>query len=51
LHGDGDGDGEVDLGEQADRRPVTPGLPTDDLSGVQACALLGELVILSVTSV
>ena len=43
---DGDGDGEVDVGEQADRGPAVPGLPADDLSGVQAGALLAELVIL-----
>ena len=42
---DGDGDGEVDVGEQADRGPAVPGFPADDLSGVQAGALLGELVI------
>ena len=41
----GDGDGEVDVGEQADRGPAVPGLPADDLPGVQAGALLGELVI------
>ena len=43
LHGDGDG--EVDVGEQADRGPAVPGRPADDLAGVQAGALLGELVI------
>jgi hypothetical protein len=41
----GDGDGEVDVGEQADRGPGVPGLPAEDLSGVQAGALLGELMI------
>jgi hypothetical protein len=44
LHGDGDG--EIDVGEQADRGPAVPGFPADDLSGVQAGGLLGELVIL-----
>ena len=43
LHGDRDG--EVDVGEQADRGPAVPGLPADDLSGVQAGAVLGKLVI------
>jgi hypothetical protein len=43
LHGDGDG--EIDVGEQADRGPAVPGFPADDLSGVQAGGLLGELVI------
>jgi hypothetical protein len=43
LHGDGDG--QVDLGEQADRGPAVPGPPADDLPGVQASALLGELMI------
>jgi hypothetical protein len=42
----GDGDGEVDVGEQADRVPAVPGPPADDLPGVQAGALLAELVIL-----
>ena len=41
----GDGDGEVDVGEKADRGPAVPGLPADDLPGVQAGALLGKLVI------
>jgi hypothetical protein len=41
----GDGDGEVDVGEQAERGPAVPGLPADDLPGVQAGALLGELMI------
>ena len=41
----GDGDCEVDVGEQADRGPAVPGLPSDDLPGVQAGTLLGELVI------
>ena len=45
LHGDGDG--EVDVGEQADRGPAVPGLPADDLPGVQAGGLLAELVIFS----
>ena len=44
LHGDGDR--EVDVGEQADRGPAVPGPPADDLPGVQAGALLRELVIL-----
>ena len=43
LHGDGDG--EVDVGEQADRAPAVPGRPADDLPGVQAGGLLAELVI------
>ncbi len=43
LHGDGDG--EVDVGKQADGGPAVPGFPADDLSGVQAGALLGELMI------
>jgi hypothetical protein len=43
LHGDGDG--EVDVGEQADRGPAVPGPPADDLPGVQPGGLLGELVI------
>ena len=42
---DGDCDGEVDVGEQADRGPAVPRCPADDLPGVQAGALLGELVI------
>jgi hypothetical protein len=45
LDGDGNGNGEVDLGEQADRGPAVPGLPADDLPGVQAGHLLAELVI------
>jgi hypothetical protein len=40
-----DGDREVDVGEQADRGPVVPGFPADDLPGVQAGGLLGKLVI------
>jgi hypothetical protein len=40
-----DGDGQVHAGEQAQGAPAVPGLPADDLSGVQAGALLGELVI------
>jgi len=43
LHGDGDG--EVDVGQEADRGPAVPGPPADDLPGVQAGALLGKLVI------
>jgi len=43
LHGDGDR--EVDVGEQADRGPAVPGLPASDLPGVQASHLLAELVI------
>ena len=43
LHGDGDR--EVEVGEQADRGPAVPGLPADDLPGVQAGALLGKLMI------
>jgi hypothetical protein len=39
------GDREVDVGEQAERGPAVPGLPADDLPGVQAGALLGELMI------
>jgi hypothetical protein len=39
------GDGEVDVGEQAERGPAVPGLPADDLPGVQAGGLLGELMI------
>jgi hypothetical protein len=46
LDGDGDGEVDVDLGEQADRGSAVPGLPADDLSGVQADGLLAELVIL-----
>jgi hypothetical protein len=41
----GGGDGGVDVGEQADRGPAVPGFPADDLAGVQAGGLLGELVI------
>ena len=44
LHGDRDG--KIDVGEQADRGPAVPGLPADDLPGVQAGGLLAELVIL-----
>ena len=43
LHGDGDR--EVDVGEQADRGPPVPGPPADDLPGVQPGDLLGELMI------
>ena len=39
---DGDGDGEVDVGEQADRGPAVPGLPADDLPGVQAVLCLAS---------
>ena len=46
LHGDGDG--QVEVGEQADRGPAVPGPPADDLPGVQAGRLLAELVILSI---
>jgi len=46
----GDGDGEVDVGEQADGGPAVPGLPADDLPGVQARALLGKLVIFFASS-
>ena len=42
----GDGDGEVEVCEQADRGPAVPGFPADDLPGVQAGVLLVELVIL-----
>jgi hypothetical protein len=42
---DGGGDGEVGVGEQADRGPAVPGFPADDLPGVQAGALLGQLMI------
>ena len=42
---DGDGDREEDVGEQADRGPAVPRFSADDLSGVQAGALLSELVI------
>jgi hypothetical protein len=38
-------DGEVEVGEQADRGPAVPGFPADDLPGVQAGGLLGKLVI------
>ena len=41
----GDGNGEVDVGKQADRGPAVPGLPADDLPGIQADHLLAELVI------
>ena len=41
----GDGDGQVHAGEQAQRAPAVPGPPADDLAGVQAGDLLGELVI------
>ena len=30
----GDSDGEVDVGQQADRGPAVPGSPADDLSGI-----------------
>ena len=42
---DGGGDGQVDVGEQADGGPAVPGLPADDLPGVEAGGLLGYLVI------
>jgi len=45
LASQGDGYGEVDVGEQADRGPAVPGLPSDDLPGVQVGGLLAELVI------
>ena len=41
----GDGDREVEVGEQADHGPAVPGLPADHLPGVQAGGLLAELVI------
>jgi len=41
-------DGEIEVGEQADGGPAVPGLPADDLPGVQAGGLLAELVILSI---
>ena len=41
----GYGDGEVEVGEQADGGPAVPGRPADDLPGVQAGGLLAELVI------
>ena len=37
----GGGDGQVDVGEQADGGPAVPGLPADDLPGVQPGGLLG----------
>jgi len=43
LHGGGDG--QVDVGEQADGGPAVPGPPADDLPGVQPGGLLGYLVI------
>jgi hypothetical protein len=42
---EGDGDGEVDVGEQADRCPAVPGGPAGDLALVQAAGLLGLLVV------
>jgi hypothetical protein len=42
---DGGGDGQVDVGEQADGGPAVPGLPADDLPGVEAGGLFGYLVI------
>src|SRR5881398_1827222 len=42
----GGGHGEEGVGEQADRGPAVPGLPADDLPGVQAGGLLAELVVL-----
>ena len=42
---DGGGDGQVEVGEQADGGPAVPGLPADDLPGVQAGGLLSQLVI------
>jgi hypothetical protein len=39
------GNGEVDMGQQADHGPAMPGLPADDLPCVQADGPLGELVI------
>jgi len=45
LHGDGDREADADAGEQAERGLAVPGPPADDLPGVQAGALLGELVI------
>lgn len=41
----GGGHGQVDVGEQADRGLAVPGRPADDLSGVQADGLLGQLMI------
>jgi hypothetical protein len=42
----GDGDGQVHAGEQAQGAPAVPGPPADHLTGVQSGNLLGELVIL-----
>jgi hypothetical protein len=42
----GDRDGEIEVGEQADRGPAVPGPPADHLPGVQGGHLLAELVIL-----
>ena len=39
------GDGEVGIGQQAERGPAVPGLPADDLPGVQPGDLLGQLMI------
>jgi hypothetical protein len=39
------GNGEVDMGQQADHGPAVPEFPADDLPCVQAGALLGELLI------
>jgi hypothetical protein len=41
----GDGDGQVDAGEQAQGAPAVPGPPADHLAEVQSGGLLGELVI------
>ena len=42
----GDSDGEIEVGGQADGGPAVPGLPADDLPGVEPGGLLAELVIL-----
>jgi hypothetical protein len=46
----GDDDRKIYVGEQADRGPAVPGLPADDLPGVQPCALLGKPVIFFVVA-
>ena len=41
----GNGNGQVSAGEQAQGAPAVPGPPADHLAGVQAGHLLSELVI------
>ena len=48
---EGGGHSEEDIGEQADRGPAVPGLPADDLPGVQAAPLPGDRHAVSHASV